>query len=129
MYNKHGGVYTGHLTAKSDVYSFGVVMLELITGRQPIITHMNSCINKGQVSECESYTVVEWVSSLIKEKRVHEAYHDVVKESVEMGKELQLLKFVELAMACTVEVSELRPSIKEASIALESMVLQSDNGT
>jgi serine/threonine protein kinase len=118
-------------TTKGDVYSFGVVMLELITGRQPIFTAASPGLNLtrnrgGQVSEFESYNVVDWVRFLMKEQRGHEAYHAVVKDTVGRGKEAQLAQFIELAMACTLDASDLRPTIKEVSIALESMLLDSE---
>jgi len=47
---------TGKVTDRSDVYSFGVVLLELITGKRPVLS-----------SESEPYndeTLVSWVSDL-----------------------------------------------------------------
>jgi serine/threonine protein kinase len=43
---------TGKVNDRSDVFSFGVMLLELITGRKPIMTS----------SEYQPETLVSWVS-------------------------------------------------------------------
>lgn len=45
--------YTLHVTEKSDIYSFGVVLLELVTGKKPM------------VPEIGEMDLVTWVSSNI----------------------------------------------------------------
>ncbi|XP_009597564.1 putative protein kinase At2g41970 [Nicotiana tabacum] len=58
----HGPEYAmeEEITKKSDVYSFGVILLELLTGRKPILDY------KGQQS------LVAWATPLLSEDKVKE---------------------------------------------------------
>lgn len=113
---------TWRATTKGDVYSFGVVMLELITGRQPICMLNNNNINNNNIinDQQNEGNLVESVRWLLKESRAAEAYHFVVKQTAR-GQERELLQFIELAKACTLEIPEHRPSMKKVASILESI--------
>ncbi|KAJ1692586.1 hypothetical protein LUZ63_009284 [Rhynchospora breviuscula] len=103
--------YTSHqLSEKSDVFSFGVVLLEIITGRPPIITGI------------EGGNLVEWVHrklsigdiKSIVDPRMHDKY-DVNS----------VWKVTELACKCTEYASSRRPTMTVVAAELkESLDLE-----
>ncbi|KAJ4775392.1 Leucine-rich repeat protein kinase family protein [Rhynchospora pubera] len=103
--------YTSHqLSEKSDVFSFGVVLLEIITGRPPIITGI------------EGGNLVEWVRrklsiadiKSIVDPRMHDKY-DVNS----------VWKVTELACKCTEYASSRRPTMTVVAAELkESLDLE-----
>ncbi|MCO5560708.1 hypothetical protein L7F22_014326 [Adiantum nelumboides] len=111
---------TWRATTKGDVYSFGVVMLELITGRHPI-SMFPFYASKGSHEHPDDGNLVDWVRSLLRASTPEKAYHPAVKESAK-GRDDELLLFLELAQACTLEVPEKRPSMKTVAKNLESLV-------
>ncbi|XP_049937018.1 receptor-like serine/threonine-protein kinase NCRK isoform X2 [Nymphaea colorata] len=93
---------TGRASLKSDVFSFGVVLLELISGRPPIILSAK----KGQES------LVMWALSLLKDsKHVVKALTDPLLE----GKfpEVEVLVMSQLARECLNFDPDLRPTMAE----------------
>ncbi|MCO5560707.1 hypothetical protein L7F22_014325 [Adiantum nelumboides] len=105
---------------KGDVYSFGVVMLELITGRHPI-SMFPFYVSESSHEHPDDDNLVDWVRSFLRASTPEKAYHPAVKESAK-GHDDELLLFLELARACTLELSEKRPSMKTVAKNLESLV-------
>ncbi|KAJ4730568.1 Leucine-rich receptor-like protein kinase family protein [Rhynchospora pubera] len=52
-------LFTFRLTEKSDVYSFGVVLVELLTGRPPLMGD----------SDCFDYVTTEWAKTMFEQGR------------------------------------------------------------
>jgi serine/threonine protein kinase len=103
---------TFHITEKSDVYSFGVVLLELITGRLPVVP----------VSDSMRIHVGEWVQQSLN----HGTMENIV--DTKMGGDYDIntvLKAVVLALHCKREVSRERPVMTEVVAQLkECLVLE-----
>ncbi|CAM8974241.1 unnamed protein product [Rhodiola kirilowii] len=94
------------LTEKSDVYSFGVVLLEVLSGRPPVVTGLP----KDQTS------LAEWCLRLHKKKTLER----IVDPNLigQIAPEC-LTKFVDLAIGCLQEEGSNRPSMGDVVWALE----------
>ncbi|XP_023742617.1 putative receptor protein kinase ZmPK1 [Lactuca sativa] len=97
------------ITSKVDVFSYGVVMLEMITGRSPTI---------NQDGENEMMpTAIEWVRDRIQEvngSQTESWVKEIVAPSVR-GEydETMMENLVRIAVRCTDEDREARPSMRE----------------
>ncbi|CAM6126355.1 unnamed protein product [Calypogeia fissa] len=93
---------TCRVTDKADVYSYGVVLLELISGKKAL-----------DPSFCEygdGFNIVSWACLLIRQGRAPEVFPTKLWE---MGPEKHLLETLKLAVLCTVDQLQIRPSMKE----------------
>lgn len=100
---------TQQLTAKSDVYSLGIVMLELITSEPPL--------HKGK------YIVSKVKMAIDKNDEEWYGLKDMIDPTLlKSGSIDGLCRFVELALSCVNESSELRPTtdnlVKEIEVLL-----------
>ncbi|KAK1267767.1 Wall-associated receptor kinase 1 [Acorus gramineus] len=92
---------TGLLTEKSDVYSFGVILLELLTGRLPLIK-----------SDTLFSYLVECFVTHVEEGRLV----DVIDVRIyDEGTMEQFQAFAEVAMRCVRGESEERPTMMEVA--------------
>ncbi|MBA0870446.1 hypothetical protein Goshw_012605 [Gossypium schwendimanii] len=97
---------SSHFTEKSDVYSFGVVIVELLTGKEAILT-FGSQEKRGLVSY--------FLSSM-------EENHLLDIVDVEIGKDNQkdeVVAVAELAKRCLNLDGRYRPTMKEVAMELE----------
>lgn len=95
-----------HISEKSDVYSFGVVLLELITGRPPVVP----------ISDSVSIHVGEWVNQSLD----HGTIESIV--DAKMGGDYDInsvWKVADLALHCKQEVSRERPTMAEVAAQLK----------
>lgn len=99
---------SGQLTEKSDVYSFGVVLVELLTGKKPLL------IDKP---EDERSLVVYFLSSM-EENRLFEILENRIVN--DENKE-QLRGMAELARRCLSMKGEERPPMREVAMELEGL--------
>ncbi|MBA0749805.1 hypothetical protein Gogos_003695, partial [Gossypium gossypioides] len=97
---------SSHFTEKSDVYSFGVVIVELLTGKEAILT-FGSQEKRGLVS----YFLLSM-----------EENHLLDIVDVEIGKDSQkdeVVAVAELAKRCLNLDGRCRPTMKEVAMELE----------
>ncbi|XP_004498388.1 probable inactive receptor kinase At4g23740 [Cicer arietinum] len=94
-------------TPASDVYSFGVLLLELLTGKSPLLG-----------SE-EVVHLVRWVNSVVREEWTAEVfdvellrYPNIEEEMVEM---------LQIGMACVVMIQDQRPNMDEVVKMVEGI--------
>ncbi|XP_064960066.1 probable LRR receptor-like protein kinase At1g51890 [Musa acuminata AAA Group] len=105
---------TYQLTEKSDVYSFGVVLLELITGRPPLVPGSGN-----------THTV-QWITPHLSRGSID----DIVDESLRGEYDPTCAwKILDLAIRCTANKGSQRPTMFEVVMQLRScleLVIASD---
>ncbi|CAN1235646.1 Receptor protein-tyrosine kinase CEPR2 [Linum perenne] len=92
--------YSIKVTEKSDVYSFGVVLLELVTGKKPIV-------------EEEGQDIVSWVSKHLRDSDSVLSY--VLDSSVAIDETVQddMLKVLKIGLLCTTKLPSVRPTMRD----------------
>ncbi|KAG4925920.1 hypothetical protein JHK87_051460 [Glycine soja] len=98
------------LTEKSDVYSFGVMLLEVLSGRHPLL----------HWEEKQRMSLVKWAKHCSEKGTLSEIVDSELKGQI---KPQCLHKFSEVALSCLLEDGTQRPSMKDIVGVLE-FVLQ-----
>ncbi|XP_042477618.1 wall-associated receptor kinase 2-like, partial [Macadamia integrifolia] len=101
---------TGQLTDKSDVYSFGVVLVELLTGKKPILMD-----ESGEWIALAMYFV-----STMKDGNIFHILDDRMVDD-EGNRQQLLIDVAEIARSCLEERREDRPAMKEVAKELDSL--------
>jgi serine/threonine protein kinase len=89
----------GQLTKKADVYSFGVLMLEIISGRSS---------SKAAFGD-DLLLLVEWTWKLREEDRLLE----IVDPELRTYSENEAMRFIKVALFCTLATPRQRPEMKQ----------------
>ncbi|WOK98879.1 wall-associated receptor kinase 3-like [Canna indica] len=100
--------HTGQLTAKSDVYNFGIILLELLTGKKPIIS-----IRHEQKVSLSMYFL-----QAIKDNRFLELVEDHI---MKQGTEEELMKVIQLIEMCLKLKGFERPTMREVEYKLQDL--------
>ncbi|CAL5385380.1 unnamed protein product [Camellia sinensis] len=104
-------IFNFRITSKVDVYSYGVVMLEMVTGKSPMIVPQTSD-NSG---EMEQRGLVKWVrekmnENVSKELWLEEIIDPLMKDGYDASK-MEIL--VEVALQCAEEDKDARPTMSQ----------------
>ena len=97
---------TNRFTDKSDVYSFGVVLLEVITGRLPIL---------------ESKYIVQEVRTAVEGGEIDRAIKDIVDPNLRDYPVKAAKRLVEIALNCVQDEPDKRPTMSEVVKELETL--------
>ncbi|CAI9296800.1 unnamed protein product [Lactuca saligna] len=94
---------------KWDVYSFGVVLLEMITGKPPVVA-----------VGAEEMDLVHWIQMCIEEKK---PVSDVLDPGLgqDVDKEEEIIAVLKIAMGCTQSNPERRPSMRHVAEVLDRL--------
>jgi serine/threonine protein kinase len=101
-------VYRSEVTIKSDVYSFGVLLLELITGRKPIV----------EVDTPDWQSLFEWATPLVQSQDFIELVDPLI---VTIPDSSQVQAVVDLVYSCTQHVPGMRPRMSHVVHQLQQL--------
>ncbi|KAF3328703.1 Proline-rich receptor-like protein kinase PERK4 [Carex littledalei] len=101
----------GEIREKSDTYSYGVVLLELITGKRPLV-HTDSS------TEC----LADWVWPLLLKALADDNYNEIVDPRLAADYSLEEMKLmVTCAFACVRRSPQARPPMSQVVLVLEGI--------
>ncbi|CAL4909200.1 unnamed protein product [Urochloa decumbens] len=91
-------------TTKSDVYSFGVVLLELVTGRQAIL------------SDPEPTNIIQWVRRRLARGNIEDAVDPRMRDEYDVN---SVWKVADIALKCTTQAPVQRPTMTDVVAQLQ----------
>lgn len=101
------------VSQKADVYSFGVLLLELLTGKTPTQALLNE----------EGVDFPRWVRSIVRDEWSSEVFDLELQRDPTV--EEDMVNLLQLAIDCTAQYPDNRPSMSEVRIQIEEIIRSS----
>ncbi|GKU89258.1 hypothetical protein SLEP1_g3422 [Rubroshorea leprosula] len=115
LLNPHSGLEDYSLTSlmhdeKSDVHNFGVLVMEIVTGKPPVIDCGDSPVY-----------LVDWLKSMVASKKIEQVVDPTLSDqTINL---LELKRIILIALRCVVAEVEHRPKMKDIIHMLEPLDL------
>lgn len=107
---------TGQASKEADVYSFGIVLLELLTGRRPVMFSSSAAAGEGEEDE----DIVKWVKRMLQRGQIAELLEPGLLElDPESSEWEEFLLGVKVGLLCTTPDPADRPSMADIVFMLE----------
>ncbi|XP_056165048.1 senescence-induced receptor-like serine/threonine-protein kinase isoform X2 [Syzygium oleosum] len=108
---------SGNLNKKSDVYSFGIILLELITGRPPI---MRSRDGSTRIH------ILQWLIPIVESGDIQRIMDPGLQGKFDIN---SAWKVVEIAISCTRSTAIQRPDINDVLAELKASSVSKSSGS